>query len=89
MSIVNQRWNQRVEAHKIWASLMDAVNKKNPSKKETKPVNKSKPTTNSNTTKPIHKPIERPVAAPVAAPVAVMKDPKLSKSYCYLKTLDC
>lgn len=28
MSILNQKWSQRVEAHKIWTDLVDSVNEK-------------------------------------------------------------
>lgn len=38
MSILNQKWNQRVESHKIWMSLIGAMQSKNPAKKEIKKI---------------------------------------------------
>ena len=51
MSILNQKWNQRVESHKIWMSLLQAMQKKNPAKKELKKVVES-------VSKPVAKPVK-------------------------------
>jgi hypothetical protein len=38
MSILNQKWSQRVEAHQIWSDLLDSVKQLNTNKKITKKI---------------------------------------------------
>lgn len=41
MSILNQKWNQRVESHKIWTSLIDSVKGKDTDSKSKKEKSKN------------------------------------------------
>jgi hypothetical protein len=38
MSILNQKWSQRVEAHQIWSDLLDSVKQLNTNKNITKKI---------------------------------------------------
>ena len=38
MAITSQKWSQRVEAHSIWASLINSVKGKQPEKEKVKEV---------------------------------------------------
>ena len=42
MSILNKKWNERIDSHKIWVALMGAIQGKKPKNKEAKPKDKVK-----------------------------------------------
>jgi hypothetical protein len=79
MSILNQKWSQRVEAHQIWSDLLDSVKQLNTKKNITKKI----PNKNSDIKPPpkLNKPQNQKQEAIKTQNQAIVKidKPKMSK----------